>query len=198
MKVEWEDCRDGGSIAWAAGHTLRVEPETDVRNRPTGQFRWRVDASGVEYFLYPPAEPTLDHAQQAAERALVQVLTGGVPCERYYVRRRKAVITTTRWSNTMSETAFRARLRVESVLRTGDETGAVTMRPVTADDVPENQQFSRYTPAGQVELQINNRHVLDKLRPRDLYDVEFKIVKPEPYTGPPGPRKPPFTGHMAG
>ncbi len=67
----------------------------------------------------------------------------------------------------------RAKLKCWTVEKSADgESEQVMMMPVT-DDSPENKTWSKYTPAGQVNLTINNPECHGKFEAGKGYFADF-------------------------
>ena len=70
---------------------------------------------------------------------------------------------------------FRAKVKVESILKNNyGET--ITFRPVTNGSLEDNS-YSKWTPSGKLELTITNPDIIDKIRPDDVFYVDFKSVE---------------------
>lgn len=52
----------------------------------------------------------------------------------------------------------------------------VSMVPVMASEIPEDQRFNQATPAGKIELQINNPAVVAQLEAGKEFYVDFTEV----------------------
>ena len=66
----------------------------------------------------------------------------------------------------------KAKFKCESVTR---YTGSVEvkMNPVCADEVEENQRFHKYTPCGELKMQITNENLFDSFVPGKNYYVDI-------------------------
>lgn len=54
----------------------------------------------------------------------------------------------------------RAKFRIGSVTKYQEGIGDVTLTAVTADGVPENERYHRYTPSGELKMRVDNPPVL--------------------------------------
>lgn len=66
---------------------------------------------------------------------------------------------------------MRAKFLVHSVTIQKD-CEQLTMHPVTYDN-NENASFSKYTPAGKLELTITNENLWGEFKPGDEYYIDF-------------------------
>jgi hypothetical protein len=69
-------------------------------------------------------------------------------------------------------TTMQAKLKVEYILGSGDESEVLVMSPVTTGS-EENKSFAKWTPWGKLELGISNPNLVGKFKPGDEYFVEF-------------------------
>ena len=60
----------------------------------------------------------------------------------------------------------RAKFTVSKVAFTSKDrsAGSIHLTPVTADEVPENQRFHKWTPSGEIVMYVNNPAVLEEMR----------------------------------
>jgi hypothetical protein len=76
--------------------------------------------------------------------------------------------------------SVRAKFRVQYVQDFGNSK-KVYLTPVTADELPENQRFHKYTPSGSIEMMIDNPPASDQFKPgMDVYVDFTPIVKLPP------------------
>lgn len=67
----------------------------------------------------------------------------------------------------------RAKFKVRSVEKTPDGEGEQVMLMAVTDDSPENKTWSKYTPAGQITMTINNPECFGKYVPGKEMFVDF-------------------------
>lgn len=66
----------------------------------------------------------------------------------------------------------RAKFRVDSVTNFGGGTGRVELSPVTGGS-DENVSFWKYTPAGKIEMHVDNPETLVQFAPGQEFYVDF-------------------------
>lgn len=85
----------------------------------------------------------------------------------------------------MPSPMFRAKIKIDKVHReVGFDT--VIASPVTGTKLGENGRnddntFARWTPSGEIKLQINNPDLIGQITPGEEYLVDFTPVE-KPYT----------------
>lgn len=74
----------------------------------------------------------------------------------------------------------RAKFKVTSVKQVdwSPTIRVVGLTAVSADDVPENQRFHKYTPSGTVEMTIDNPLAAEALALGKAFYVDFTPVEP--------------------
>lgn len=72
----------------------------------------------------------------------------------------------------------RAKFRVSQVNHTQPKGASATiiLRPVSADDVPENQRFHKYSPSGELSMQVDNQAVVEEMQVGNVYYLDFTPV----------------------
>ena len=72
---------------------------------------------------------------------------------------------------------MRAKVTVTEVTQPWSGADKVVMHPVCGQTGPngesEDNTFARYTPAGKIELTINNPDLVGKIKPGQTYYVDF-------------------------
>lgn len=71
----------------------------------------------------------------------------------------------------------RAKFIVESVMRFAGSQCQVKLRAVSAEGIPENERFHRYTPSGTIEISIDNPPASDVFTPGQAFYVDFTAVE---------------------
>ncbi len=71
--------------------------------------------------------------------------------------------------------AIRAKFQCQEVAKTTDVT-RVKLTPVTGN-TDDNKSWSKWTPAGQIDMLITNPDAADAFVPGEEYFVDFKSVK---------------------
>jgi len=66
----------------------------------------------------------------------------------------------------------RAKFRVDCIKLYADGRAEIEMSPVTSGS-EENKQFWKYTPAGNLKMQIDNPDAVSKFIPGKEYYVDF-------------------------
>lgn len=69
-------------------------------------------------------------------------------------------------------TKIRAKFVVESVTHRGNDSGCVELSAVTGGS-EENESFWKYTPAGKINMHIDNVVALKAFVPGNTYYVDF-------------------------
>lgn len=68
---------------------------------------------------------------------------------------------------------FKCYSKTEVTHEGGHKSTEVHLRPVCADDLPENQRFHRYTPSGELKMIIDNPSAVEALAPGKTFYVDF-------------------------
>lgn len=73
----------------------------------------------------------------------------------------------------------RAKFVVAEVTAFGHNKDArrVKLSAVTADGIPENERFHKYTPSGSIELSIDNPPASDAFVPGKTFYVDFTAAE---------------------
>ena len=79
---------------------------------------------------------------------------------------------------------MRAKFRIASVLRGEGSNETLKMHPVSksgaypTDGVDEDNTFARWSPSGELTLQITNPDLIGKFNPGEKFYVDFTPVEP--------------------
>lgn len=67
----------------------------------------------------------------------------------------------------------RAKFRVESVTHHAHGARTVKLSAVTADGIPENERFHKWTPSGSIEMAVDNPAAFEQFVPGAFYFIDF-------------------------
>lgn len=78
--------------------------------------------------------------------------------------------------------SVRAKFRVDTISQVSwsAEVRVIKMAAVSAEDIPENERYHKYTPSGTIEIVIDNPPAAEQFKLGESYYVDFTAVVPKP------------------
>lgn len=69
--------------------------------------------------------------------------------------------------------SVRAKFKVSKIAEHEGGLKIVSLNAVSADEVPENQRYHKYTPSGSLEITITNPSASDQFAPGKVFYLDF-------------------------
>jgi len=74
--------------------------------------------------------------------------------------------------------SFRVKFMVQSITDYGGDALSVSFAAIYDPTIPEDANFTKWTPTGSITMSITNRDVIARLKPGVKFYVDFTQVEP--------------------